>query len=418
MIRTAIVGFSSLVFFSSCMLFQVVRENKRFTKFSVTDNHQQNVIPFEIEKGRIVVRTYVVQHGKKVEGKFVLDTGAPSLLSENFTIANGIQLDKSLQVVETPTEGLKVDRNAQKANAVMYRFGDMDVLFNAVRVIPHKTSDSCNPIDGIIGIDILKQKNICINYAEKTITTFDKTSAFPVVNSEDSILSLSFIPNKFGTPIIQLGIAHFAGNFKWDMGYNGGFIYQFSDEDALSKYITQLPEGLEKFETSGQLSSAFSIDTALTFMYIGHPEEISVQNIHYRIPASRFIVRHNPNLDEDRGNIGMAFMQNFTNYIDWGKKVIYLKRQTRKNTPALKELTVRVADTRQCYVSMINIASDWYRKGLRAGDKILQLDDTAVSGIIMKNERCMTDSVLNTQINLAKSVKFQRSDKIAEIVRD
>jgi len=127
-------------------------------------------IPFKVlSTNHIIIDAKV----NNIDGKFLIDTGASNSCidltkSEKFKLNYG----KSDEQASSATDDIK-DTYISKKNLLLidkYYIHDFDIiLFNMEHVIKSLLDKDEIEIDGIIGADLLRKYNCCIDFKENTL---------------------------------------------------------------------------------------------------------------------------------------------------------------------------------------------------------------------------------------------------------
>ena len=106
-----------------------------------------------------------------VKGRFILDTGASSSCM-GFDSAENFNLKvQDSDIKATGAGALNMETKLSKKNTIKIskwkHLKTPIVLFNLVHVNKGLENHNCNPVDGIIGADILKKAKAIIDYDKK-----------------------------------------------------------------------------------------------------------------------------------------------------------------------------------------------------------------------------------------------------------
>ncbi|WP_396632255.1 retropepsin-like aspartic protease [Maribacter sp. R86514] len=108
-----------------------------------------------------------------VEGRFILDTGASNTCigmdrMEHFKLISEESIIKAAGAGATNMETLVAKENTIDINSWKYKKLEI-VLFDLKHVNEALTAHNAEPVDGIIGADILKKSKAIIDYNKKCI---------------------------------------------------------------------------------------------------------------------------------------------------------------------------------------------------------------------------------------------------------
>ena len=106
-----------------------------------------------------------------IEGKFILDTGASNSCVGFDSVKTFNLIVEESKVKAAGAGAIDMLTKISKKNVIKIGKWKKDkvalILFNLIHVNTALTSHSSNPVDGIIGADILKKGNAVIDYQKK-----------------------------------------------------------------------------------------------------------------------------------------------------------------------------------------------------------------------------------------------------------
>lgn len=106
-----------------------------------------------------------------IEGKFILDTGASNSCVGFDSVKTFNLIVEESKVKAAGAGAIDMVTKISKKNVIKIGKWKKDkvalILFNLIHVNSALTSHSSNPVDGIIGADILKKGNAIIDYQKK-----------------------------------------------------------------------------------------------------------------------------------------------------------------------------------------------------------------------------------------------------------
>jgi len=210
------------------------------------------IVPFSIKDGMILVDAFVNQ----TKGKYIIDTGAPSLVlnqEPSAAKAVGRGISHSLKTTQVTVDQFNWS-NIQKKD------------INAFQVdISHLEAVSDTPIAGIIGYDILKEVELSVNYQTMMVRLN------PVKDiAKDPSKAIAIIPFKMQghLPVIKVQV----GNKKLRLALDTG-----SESNILdSKYLNKIsPSQLGKMRR-GELQG---VDQQIKEVAIASVKQTTVQDV-------------------------------------------------------------------------------------------------------------------------------------------
>lgn len=322
----------------------------------LVDKAFATTIPYEDAFGLIVAEAEV----SGVKGRFLVDTGAPMVLTPEF--AKKVQI----QAITTPRRA-----NDSGQNSAAISFGKIPNLSiggtmfkdigTAIFSLDSSVSLRCLHLDGVIGSNLMNKAFWQFNFGQHTITFSDDIKKLRVDRAE--ITKIPFSPNYYDTPLIDLQTPN--GKLKkvaLDLGSNAGLGLP-KDHSYFKKYRNRFNlkksygiSGVGAFGL-GKKDSIFRSEIMITNSKI--TKKVPLNTIFYAT---------------DEKTLGLAYLSKFTLTIDWAEKAVFLER----NSNPIERDNPRSFSTLYkdgfVIVNTVVIGSKAYEAGLRPGMQILHLD--------------------------------------------
>lgn len=343
-----IIAFLLIIVFASC--------GRNLLKDLLTDGEVDSsgfyvTVPFEYKEKEIFIEAII--NGQK--GLFLLDTGAPNLITSNF--------QKQLGIKAITNQSIR-DSRSRKATQSFTRLNEVEIggikFKNTGAVIAdfNKSPEiQCLGIDGLIGSNLMRQAFWQIDYQKEVLIITDQSEK---LNIGDQPIKLSFEPSLQGTPKIKLtGSNQLKTKIKLDTGSGGELTLN-------SRYIRKI-EGKRRYKYGYTSSGLYGSDIDTTVLVKG--KEIWLD-------ATRF---QNNRLKGDKKSsnlIGNQFLEDYLVTIDWKQQLIYLNLLTNLEDKVKRNYGISVRhDQEQLIVSSIIKDSPADLLGIKLKDQVIAIND-------------------------------------------
>ena len=253
----------------------------------------------------------------QINGKdytFLIDTGAPTIISEEIFQELGLQKDYTANVADS-------QNNRQKQKFAMLpniKIGNLEFQNIGSVVIDLRNGPlKCFGFDGIVGANLMAKSFWRFNYQDSTATVAQKLSAFDVAQYD---FSLDFAPKSQKTPVLKGQVADKNLSFTFDTGYSGNIEvqndYEFYKNIApKNTFITRQGSSTIGLYGLGENTQTFEMKSDVQIDKVSFAGEIVSSG------ASTLI--------------GNDFLKDYIFVIDWQANKIYLKKN---GVPAPKTL--------------------------------------------------------------------------------
>lgn len=333
----------------------------------------QDTIPFRNDLGLIIIP--VSFNG--VEKQFAFDTGA------EYSVAYGWAKDE----LKTTSKSINVLSSSGKRSKMrFYKSGEISIGSRKItkhRILNTAKNDifSCHNIDGILGVDIIRELNWKIDFKQKILIMYP-ADHLPDELSAMHELSFDFTDNH---PYIYFKRKNSSFKFLLDTGAGGSS--NISQQDYNLTNINDFPK-VEVYSGSFDVNGIFTATTPRIFQF---PESTSKD-----VTISP-VIKYN-NLKSSK--IGNSLWKNVSLFLSLKKDKLYVSSSNIK----------QVYNNYSCYVSYINGAmritsvikgSEIWDLGVRQGDEVLQYDGKQFTDF------CSLDQYQRQQIKQEKPIIIQ-----------
>lgn len=329
-------------------------------------------IPF-VHDGLMYIKVKVNDHSEPLN--FVFDTGASTVvLDEKIAKTIGVKAN-----YEQPAEGASGTEMyhialSQKIHIQNVTINDAHIVLVDLERLSKKGNLK---IDGIIGANIMKQFVTKIDYDVQEIGLYnsvDEITERSGYKELDVILDYSQIP-QIPLEFTLENKQKFKGNFLFDSGahmtflLNTPFVKENKMEALVEKVIENEAEGLT---TSSNFKTAKIASVKLGDLVFGEMP-MNLSNSEAGVMASK----------QYTGILGIKIINRFHIILDYKNQKIYLKPnsafQDAFEFPVSGISLEKEAENIK--VSNVITAAEAYKKGVREGDLLLEIDDVAVKDI-------------------------------------
>ena len=248
---------TTLLLLTGCSTIKTIK----LMKSGEVEQEEFNVkIPFEYRLGLIILKVDIA--GKEYD--FVLDTGAPNVISK--------ELSKKLDLSNI-TEQKVGDSQGEESNlgfTTIEKLSISDINFlNTGAVIADLNQSQevgCLKIDGFIGSNLMRKAIWKFDYQNQIITI---TNSIESLNIPKSTNKIPFFTELTGTPIIDIQLNDITEkNVTVDLGSNGDISLSRKTFDALMKNNPSIPQ---TYSFGNSTSGLYGLGKADSTFYLKVP---------------------------------------------------------------------------------------------------------------------------------------------------
>ncbi len=350
---TRIVAWSALAFlylsFTAC-----VSTGKLFQESSRSQEAFKTVISFEERSALIIVP---VEVGGKTR-YFLLDTGAPNIITPELAKELNLKAIKSLNVRD-------INGRANKQQLVSIdsiSLGGISFYQTAAIVadLSAQTELACLGIDGLIGANLLKGACLQIDYAKRSLVLSSSIDSLPM--SQDAV-KWPFTTTAQGTPKVTILV-------------NGLTFNALTVDTGSDGWIDLSEAAHSKVKEAGPMKSRTGFGVTSVGLYgqnDPHPihrtwvEDVRISETSAPMPASIDFQGKG-----GRQTIGNAFWRQYVVTIDWKGNQLLLEPKEGYQISEFKDFGFRTYYSEgQLRIGVVWKDSEADRQGLKTGDRIL-----------------------------------------------
>ncbi len=321
-------------------------------------------VPFALEKDLIIVN--VTLSGK--EYRFILDTGAPNVVSPELAKILSKKQQKEFNVVDSG--GKKNDLQFINIDCLEMFGISFHNTTAAVANLRENDALSCYNVDGLLGANLLRLCPIEIDYINQ-ILRFHK---YNLPENKNLGIEVTFKNSMQGTPYIQLKIGESTHKIMVDSGYTGFLTLQKEKADELNDF-----KNLKRNETIGITTSG---------LFGNHNADTN-----YSLPFKSFSIEEQEiaaegiiNFEKAKSELlGNSFLRQFNISFDWKNKKMYLQPNAFKAPQTEGYGFTFVRDEGQLKVAALTKGQFLHEAGVELGDLILQIETRTLQDLTSKD---------------------------------
>ena len=374
-ISLIIVGSLALIIggFTAYIYYQIYQIKSTIKSCELVSSDFSEKMSFSYVNNVILVKARV--NNNPTEYEFVLDTGAPTVISQSF-------LDKLNLNYKAPF-GMSADSN----KAIKPSFLKLDQLelggvkFEDVGALVMDDSKlgslNCLAEGGIIGYNVLQSSVFQINYQDSTILLTDDINK---LDNLDTTLYVNYNTKIQETPVLNIIINDTINfDFTFDTGYNGSI--KIESHQFYNKILNLNNQKIAKFKKSPPITIAGEqpVGSFLNELHV-KTDNFAFGPFSYNDLLINVIDRDD---DESKALIGNKFFENFIITLDYSKKRLYFQPISENKLVRTKSVLglVYSAVDNKMIVNTIYDGSKADEYGIRVGDEITSINDINVSNL-------------------------------------
>ncbi|WP_317899880.1 retropepsin-like aspartic protease [Aurantibacillus circumpalustris] len=341
-----------LVFLSGCA---ILKTAKLMKAGSVRETTFKTEVPFEMRYGLIVLKVTI--HGK--EYSFLLDTGAPNVISKKLAQQLGIKTVTSRKAGDS--QGNKSSLGFTSIDSI--GIGGLQFLSTgaAIADLEHSSEIACFHLDGFIGANLMRKAVWQFDYERNIITiTNDRHSLIIPSNA----LTIKFKQALSGTPRVDLQLnGQIEGSVGIDLGSNGDFncseetFKTLKKKDSLNYSYTYGFGSSGLYGRGGQDTSWHAIISTIQMDSL----KLFNQVVTFRKKAAKIV--------------GTNFFRNYRLIFDWSlNELTLIPVKPYENTTEKSFLFSFILKDQQVFIGSTHYKENEGFESLKLGDQVLEMD--------------------------------------------
>lgn len=354
---------------SSTLLFSACNQQfiGLFNRGSYTPKNNVEELNFSFENGLIIVPVQIGNNSYR----FLLDTGAPNLVSQE--LQETLNLQSRRKIKTTDSQGNSSVLDYCGIPTLLLGHAKFNNTTAAVANLKQADAIACLNIDGIIGSNLMKKAIWQIDYQQNKIFIYSKRKFIPQLDSSNI---LPFHTLVTGTPMISISAGNQEiKNVTFDTGSVGFLSLHKEVYSSFNKSKTILNERKTFGSNTVGLFGTAAKDTIRHILL----DELTIGNIHLKHPVVEI-------QNEKKALLGNSFLKNYIVTIDWQTSKIFLTQQGQINndyTNSFGFTIIREGD--KMVISSITESSSAQQQGIEIGDEVLRVNSVELSPATLEN---------------------------------
>lgn len=385
------------VIFTGCLI-----KKARIMKSGEVEQEEFKVeIPFEYRLELIILKVKI----DGTEYDFLLDTGAPNVLSKELT--RKLHLNSKVSQKVTDSQGENSDLDLVIIDKI--NIGGINFLNTGAVVVDLNISNeiACLKIDGIIGTNLMKKAIWEIDCQNQKITITNSLSSLEIPPDSKKI---PFSQNLQGTPIIDINLnGQIEKSVIVDLGSNG-------DINVSGRKFNKL------LKSNALTSTTFGYGISSSGLYgAGKTDTINyaiVPNISFGdITLKNQIVSFKKK--KSSKTVGTNFFKNYRMIFSWfDKEIIMIKTNEYDNTKLNNYGFVPTFKGNKIFIGLLYNLSSAENAGLKLGDQILEIKGKDYNNVLPDHWCEIMDAGLTPDNNPISITVLREGEKlIFELVK-
>ena len=368
---------------------------------------QIETLPFELlDNGHVVIQLQVNEDSEK--RSFVLDTGATTDLLNKKT-AEKLGIVPNYQQTATGASGDEVYDIALSQKLRLSEKVHIENTHLVLMDLEKLNSKSEREFDGIIGASLFKKHVSVIDFENQQLVLYNKIEEVDL----NGFTPLPFVFDNF-IPIPQFEMAFTLGNGEvvkgkvlYDSG--AGLSFLFNTPFAETHRIVEKSEKSIKSVISVGLTSSEVTEQSVMLKNV-ELGGYSFNTLVGRITDSKSGVS---SFEGYAGILGAQIIKRFTTILDYENKIIYLKPNAFFNESFQRPISGISLHKKEdaIYLNTVISSSPAYKKGLRAGDKVVSIDGV-VSGNLKQYRKLLLQENKKVTIVVVSEEGAEKTVKI------
>ena len=345
----------------------------------------QDTIPFRNDLGLIIIP---LKFNGAVK-QFAFDTGAEYSVAYGWAKKNLRKTNKSVTV--RSSSNLRSKMSFYKSGKV--QIGSRKITGHRVLGASENSIFSCHKVDGILGVDIIKNFNWTIDYKNKILIMYP-SNYFPKKIENMEALEFSFNGRR---PYVFLNLKKSRLQFLLDTGAGG-----YSNISKRNYNLTDL----DKYPKVSFYSGSFGVNGILTK---SNPVVFKIPKLTSKAVVFSPIINYN---NQKSTKIGNKLWSEEELFLSLRKSKLYVSSTNINQSYKTYTGTV-IFKNDKMQVLRIEVGSDLWKMGVRQGDEILQINGKKFTDFcsLDQYQRMLSKSGKSFDLQLANGKKITIAKK-------
>ena len=351
LIRTIVLA-ALPVLFLGC---NIIKTAKFIKSGAVSQSAFKTEVPFEMRFGLIVIKVKI--HGR--EYSFILDTGAPDVISKELAVKLGVKVAGSGKAGDSQGSSGSVGYTAIDSIGI----GDLQFLNTGAAIADLRQSNeiACLDVDGLIGANLMRKAVWHFDYQRHIIT---------IANDRDSLVippnaqTIKFHASRVGTPLI-------------DIQMNGQTDHSVAVDLGSNSDFRSSTKTLNKLKENGLRTNTYSYGFGPSGLYGKGKEDTTwyavITDLRLgSLKLSNQVVSFSKN---EVKTVGTNFFKNYRLIFDWSSnELTMIPVSPYDNTTQKTYKFSFVLKDHQVLIGSLYATKDAVAEGPQLGDRVLEID--------------------------------------------
>ena len=333
----------------------------------------QDTIPFRNDLGLIIIP--ITFNG--IEKQFAFDTGAKYSVAYSWAKEKLQRTSKTINI--NSSSGLRSKMRFYKSGTIT--LGSKKIRSHRILNAPKNSIFSCYQVDGILGVDIIKEFNWTIDYKNKILIMYP-ANHFPKKVKTMHPLDFEFRNNR---PAVFLNVKSNRLRFLLDTGAGGS-----SNVSKRNYSLTNLDELPQATFYSG----SFDVNGILT---ASKPTVFQFQNVTSKSVNLSPLMYYN---NQKSSKIGNRLWKEKTLFLSLKNDQLYVSSSKINESYSSFSCSV-IYSKGKMRIMRIEVESDVWNMGVRQGDEVISYDGKQFTDF------CSLDQYQRKLVRIKKSFELQ-----------
>ena len=354
-----------LVLLNSC---SSLKTAKILSQGSVKQDQFNVEIPFEYRLGLIILKASI--HEKEYD--FVLDTGAPNVISER--LAQELQLVGTIKTKVGDSQGKESSLKLTTINQLEIGGISFENIGTVIADLDQSNEIACLGVDGFIGANLMSQCVWQFDFDKQIITISDAKNTQRLSRQNEVILfRIPFKKSVTGTPLINIkfGVGIVDANVKVDFGSNG--LYNSSMNTY--KLLNSNHKITNKICSYGAKSAGLYGTGDIDSVQLAMLDSVQINGFHYNEMPVDFS-------DKGEKTLGLKYFRNFKVTLDWFNSEILFENERPYKKDEVQTYGIQpYFKDNKIFVGFLYDIPMIRQSGIEIGNQILEINGEDLSSV-------------------------------------